>query len=210
MISIVRASGFSRKTIGLLGWKIGPQGTIGFSLHAVPIAYITLFAAWAKAKVHLEEVGAGKPVPGSQPHHEVPMELKRQIRDFFYSPTFSKPNPSRMCWVKDLDGEKRQVPVRDLLLPVCRIFKAFANQFSERVEDKSKPANHPERFIMKPPVGMSTFYLLKPAECKKPTRATGMSEILSCSLLIKSNAFCNQTCAKRASTRRMRPIRSLI
>jgi len=28
MISIVRASGFSRETIELLGWKIGPQGTI--------------------------------------------------------------------------------------------------------------------------------------------------------------------------------------
>ncbi len=103
------------------------------------------------------------------------MELKRQIRDFFYSPAFSKPNPSRMCWVTDLDGEKRQVPVRDLLLPVCKIFKAFDDQFSEQVEDKSKPANHPERFVTKSPVGMSTFYLLKPAECKKPTRATGMS-----------------------------------
>ncbi|MFY7868093.1 MAG: hypothetical protein ACOVQN_01225 [Exiguobacterium sp.] len=28
MVSIVRASGFSRETIGLLGWEIGPEGTI--------------------------------------------------------------------------------------------------------------------------------------------------------------------------------------
>lgn len=211
MISIVRASGFSRETMELLGWRIGPECTILlFFTQAVSIANITFVVAWATAGKHLKEVGAGKPVPGFQPHHKVPMEIKRQIRDFFYSPTISKPNPSRMCWVKDLEGQKQHVPVRDLLLPVCKIFKAFANQYSKQVEDKSKPANHPERFIMKPSVGMSTFYLLKPAECKKPTRATGMFEILFFNLLIKSNAFCNQTCVKRASTRKMRPIRSLI
>ncbi len=34
MISIVRASGFSRETIELLGWRIGPQGTIELFLIA--------------------------------------------------------------------------------------------------------------------------------------------------------------------------------
>lgn len=96
----------------------------------------------------------------------------KQIRDFFYSNGVSKPNPSRSVFVKE-NGKNTPVPVRDLLLPVCKIYEAFVEKHKIRVEDTKKPEDHPERFKEKAPVSLSKFYLLKPAECKKPTRSTG-------------------------------------
>ena len=78
-----------------------------------------------------------------------------------------------MVFVKGTDGSKRHIPGRDLLLAVSKIYEQFVNQYSIRVEDPTKPINDPQRFATKAPVSLSSFYLLKPAECKKPQRATG-------------------------------------